>query len=90
MTVSLQMLIEAIELVVNSGSAAQFQRKMRVGFATAAGLLIRMEELGVVGPQPAGGRGAREVLLKPDALPGLLAQLRAPGEVAAGKSGEAS
>lgn len=88
MTVSLPMLIEAIELVVNSGSAAQFQRKMRVGFVTAAGLLIRMEELGVVGPQPSGGR--REVLLKPDDLPGLLAELRAPRETAAEQPGEAS
>ncbi|MEU8151734.1 DNA translocase FtsK [Nonomuraea sp. NPDC048901] len=90
MTVSLPMLIEAIELVVNSGSAARFQRKMRVGFATAGKLLGRLEDLGVVGPEKAGGRRAREVLVKPDDLPSLLAEVRAPREVAADQPGEAS
>lgn len=85
----LLMLIEAIELVVNSGSAARFQRKMRVGFATAAKLLIHMEELGVVGPEEAGGR-PREVLIKPDALPGMLAELRAPRDLASQQTGEVS
>ncbi len=68
------MLIEAIELVVNSGSAARFQRRMHVGFATASKLLYAMEDLGVVGPQPA--KGARDVLVKPDAAAELVAGLR--------------
>ena len=80
------LLIEAIELVVKSGSAARFQRRMRVGFATASTLLFRMEDLGVVGPERASGRQPREVLIKPDGLDDVLAGLRAAeqgGEVSA-------
>jgi len=48
---------------------------MRVGYATAGELLDLLETSGIVGP-PAGA-GAREVLVKPDELDGVLAGLGA-------------
>ncbi|MET8006249.1 DNA translocase FtsK [Nonomuraea glycinis] len=72
----LRLLAEAVKLVVESGSAARFQSRMRVGFATAGRLLERMEGLGIVSPPPSGGgRRVREVLAHPEALPHLLASL---------------
>lgn len=68
------LLIEAIELGGQSWSAGQFQRRMHVGFATAARLLDRMEELGVVGPPQVGGR--REVLMGSDEAAKVVAELR--------------
>ncbi|MEU4231121.1 DNA translocase FtsK [Nonomuraea sp. NPDC026600] len=66
----LRLLAQGIVLVVEGQTAAQFQRRMRIGFATAGKLLDRMEELGVVGPME--GR-KRKVLAGRDALPDLLA-----------------
>jgi Ftsk gamma domain len=69
--------MRAAELVVTSqfGSASMLQRTMRVGYATAGELLDLLETSGIVGP-PAGA-GAREVLVKPDELDGVLAGLGA-------------
>jgi ribosomal protein S25 len=66
---------EAAELVVSTqfGSPAMLQRKLRVGFAEADRLMAELEALGVVGPTQ--GSRACDVLIRPDALPALLAAL---------------
>ncbi|MDR1049145.1 MAG: DNA translocase FtsK [Synergistaceae bacterium] len=70
---------EAIRVIMNTGiaSASGLQRRLSVGYPRAGKLISNLEELGIIGPQPASASKPREILMDEESALETLDRARA-------------
>ncbi|MDR1377403.1 MAG: DNA translocase FtsK [Synergistaceae bacterium] len=69
---------EAVKVIMDTGiaSASGLQRYLNVGYPRAGRLITGLEQLGIVGPQPANSSKAREILMDEDGALAVLERAR--------------
>ncbi len=76
-----QKLDEAVRVVMDTGiaSASGLQRHLNIGYPRAGRLVTALEQLGIIGPQPANSSKPREILMDEESALEALEQARGGG-----------